>query len=65
MLRFGILSLQLWRFELRISYISIDWEMAGRFVVGNGGKICGGKWREDLRWEMAGRHVVGNGGKTT
>ena len=24
------------------------WETAGRLVVGNGGKICGVIWREDL-----------------
>jgi hypothetical protein len=37
--------------------------MAGRFVVQNGGKICGEKWREDLWREMAGRFVMRNGGK--
>ena len=39
--------------------------MAGNFVVINGGKLCGEKWRETLLHEMAGTlwYEMGNYGK--
>ena len=34
--------------------------MAGRFVVRNGGKICGEKWREDFSGTSAGYFYGGS-----